>query len=80
MCFVHAATMCSALEFLFLTVICIVIIHGGYCHEEWKRQSDGSGSPSEHTISEYSQVCVYVSRYNQIHLDVKAKLHDKNKV
>ena len=60
-CFVHAAIdMCSAVELLSLTIICIVIIDGGLCHEEWKRQSNGSGSPNEPTISEYSK-CVHLS-------------------
>ena len=60
-CFVHAAIdMCSAVELLSLTIICIVIIDGGLCHEEWKRQSHGSGSSNEPTISEYSK-CVHLS-------------------
>ena len=43
---------------------------GGLCHEEWKRQSDGSGSPNEPTISEYSK-CVHLSWQNWIPLNVK---------
>ena len=47
-----------SLKFLSLAIICIVMIDGGLCHEEGKRQLDGSGT--EPTISEYMHTMYYL--------------------